>query len=122
MPGGRRRRGRYTDVMPRRGDQETGALHCSFCLKSQDTVQKLIANPNERPDRAYICDECIFVCSSILADDRNPSAATFAYHPLTPQLLSSVERWIRQESLGTDAAKELAEVRAIATAMLRVQP
>jgi ATP-dependent Clp protease ATP-binding subunit ClpX len=108
--------------MPRRGDQDAGTLHCSFCRKSQDKVLKLIASPNDRPDRAYICDECIVVCNSILEDDWNPSAATFAHHPLTPQLLSSVERWIRQESLGADAAKELAEVRAIATAMLRVQP
>jgi ATP-dependent Clp protease ATP-binding subunit ClpX len=108
--------------MPRRSDQDAGAIHCSFCRKSQDKVQKLISSANDRSNRAYICDECIFVCNSILEDDRNPSVATFAYHPLTPQLLSSVERWIRQESSGTDAAKELAEVRAIATAMLRVQP
>lgn len=85
-------------------------------------VQKLISGPNAGPDRAYICDECITVCNSILEDDRGPSVPTFTYHPLTPKLLSSVERWIRQESLGTDAAKELADVRVIATAMLRLEP
>ena len=108
--------------MPRRGDQDAGALHRSFCRKSQDNVRKLIASPNALPDRAYICDECIFVCNSILEDDRGPSEPTFAYHLLTPKLLSSVERWIRQESLGTDAPKEIAEVRAIAAAILRLQP
>lgn len=39
-------------------------LHCSFCGKSQETVGKLISSPND--PRAYICDECVFVCASIL--------------------------------------------------------
>ena len=41
---------------------------CSFCQKGQDTVQKLISSPSDYP-RAYICDECVAVCQSILADD-----------------------------------------------------
>jgi hypothetical protein len=44
------------------------ALQCSFCHKSQDTVGKLISSPSDYP-RAYICDECIAVCYSILEDD-----------------------------------------------------
>ena len=31
---------------------------CSFCNKTQDQVRKLIAGPN-----AFICDECIGICS-----------------------------------------------------------
>jgi ATP-dependent Clp protease ATP-binding subunit ClpX len=52
------------------------SLRCSFCHKSQDVVGKLISSPSEYP-RAYICDECIAVCNSILEDDRNeqPHAA-----------------------------------------------
>jgi ATP-dependent Clp protease ATP-binding subunit ClpX len=46
------------------------ALRCSFCHKSQDVVGKLISSPNDYP-RAYICDECIAVCNSILEDDRH---------------------------------------------------
>jgi D-cysteine desulfhydrase family pyridoxal phosphate-dependent enzyme len=42
-----------------------GSLRCSFCGKNQSTVDKLISSPSERP-RAYICNECITVCSSIL--------------------------------------------------------
>src|SRR5213592_952210 len=45
-------------------------LRCSFCHKSQDAVAKLISSPSDYP-RAYICDECIAVCNSILEDDRN---------------------------------------------------
>ncbi len=45
-------------------------LRCSFCQKTQDAVGKLISSPSEYP-RAYICDECIAVCNSILEDDRS---------------------------------------------------
>jgi ATP-dependent Clp protease ATP-binding subunit ClpX len=45
------------------------SLRCSFCHKSQEVVGKLISSPSDYP-RAYICDECIAVCNSILEDDR----------------------------------------------------
>ncbi|MDT8067234.1 MAG: ATP-dependent Clp protease ATP-binding subunit ClpX [Terriglobia bacterium] len=49
-------------------------LRCSFCHKSQDAVAKLISSPSDYP-RAYICDECVAVCNSILEDDRTETAA-----------------------------------------------
>ena len=49
------------------------ALRCSFCHKSQDNVAKLISSPSDYP-RAYICDECVAVCNSILEDDRGGEA------------------------------------------------
>src|SRR5271170_8017557 len=52
----------------RTGPEE--ALRCSFCHKSQDAVAKLISSPSDYP-RAYICDECVAVCNSILEDDRS---------------------------------------------------
>ena len=36
---------------------------CSFCGKSQDEVNKLVAGPN-----VYICDECIDLCTEIVQD------------------------------------------------------
>ena len=51
----------------RTGSEEV--LRCSFCHKSQDAVAKLISSPTDYP-RAYICDECVAVCNSILEDDR----------------------------------------------------
>ena len=39
-------------------------LKCSFCNKSQDDVQKLIAGP-----AVFICDECLEVCNAIVAED-----------------------------------------------------
>ena len=59
--------------MKRAGSDDT--LRCSFCHKSQDVVGKLISSPSDYP-RAYICDECIAVCNSILEDDKpEPPAA-----------------------------------------------
>ena len=42
---------------------EKEKLHCSFCLKGQDEVKKIIAGPN-----LFICDECIELCYDILHD------------------------------------------------------
>ena len=44
-------------------------LRCSFCHKPEESVGKLISSPADYP-RAYICDECIAVCHSILEDKR----------------------------------------------------
>ena len=52
-------------------------LRCSFCHKSQDAVAKLISSPSDYP-RAYICDECVAVCNSILEDDRSETHTTAA--------------------------------------------
>ena len=40
-------------------------VRCSFCNKTQDQVRKLIAGPNG----AYICDECVDVCSEIIEEE-----------------------------------------------------
>ena len=57
----------------RTGSEEM--LRCSFCHKSQDAVAKLISSPSDYP-RAYICDECVAVCNSILEDDRTATPAS----------------------------------------------
>jgi hypothetical protein len=114
--------------MFRRG-QDAELLRCSFCHKSQDSVQKLISSPSQDPNRPYICNECITVCALILEDDRDPSDANVLEteshkshplidHPLTPQLLAAIERWIRHEALSADAAEEFAEVRDTAIQLI----
>ena len=42
--------------------QREEVLRCSFCQKTQDVVAKLISSPSDY-DRAYICDECVQVCT-----------------------------------------------------------
>ena len=51
-------------------NDQSPLLRCSFCNKTQDDVQKLIAGPN-----VHICDECVDVCNDILLDDRLRASA-----------------------------------------------
>lgn len=44
-------------------------FHCSFCGKSQADVTHLISSPQDSGVApAHICDKCVEVCNSILAD------------------------------------------------------
>jgi ATP-dependent Clp protease ATP-binding subunit ClpX len=84
----------------RAGSDDT--LRCSFCHKSQDVVGKLISSPSDYP-RAYICDECIAVCNSILEDDKSdvPSSAP---HKLPKPL--EVKEYLDQYVIGQDGTKK----------------
>jgi ATP-dependent Clp protease ATP-binding subunit ClpX len=84
----------------RSGNDET--LRCSFCHKSQDVVGKLISSPSDYP-RAYICDECIAVCNSILEDDR-PEKPYGAPHKLPKPL--ELKEYLDQYVIGQDAVKK----------------
>ena len=41
-------------------------ITCSFCGKSHDEVNKIIAGPG-----VYICDECIQMCSEIIENEQS---------------------------------------------------
>jgi ATP-dependent Clp protease ATP-binding subunit ClpX len=86
--------------MKRAGSDEP--LRCSFCHKSQDVVGKLISSPSDYP-RAYICDECIAVCNSILEDDRHDSPYA-APHKLPKPL--ELKEYLDQYVIGQDATKK----------------
>jgi hypothetical protein len=51
--------------MPRTAPLES--LRCSFCGKTQVDVAKLVAGPG-----VYICNECIDLCTQIIADELRP--------------------------------------------------
>jgi ATP-dependent Clp protease ATP-binding subunit ClpX len=78
------------------------SLRCSFCHKSQDVVGKLISSPSEYP-RAYICDECIAVCNSILDDDRNEQPHASA-HKLPKPL--ELKEYLDQYVIGQEESKK----------------
>ena len=78
------------------------SLRCSFCHKSQDVVGKLISSPSDYP-RAYICDECIAVCNSILEDDRNEQSQATP-HKLPKPL--ELKEYLDQYVIGQDATKK----------------
>src|SRR5271156_970947 len=78
------------------------SLRCSFCAKSQDVVGKLISSPSDYP-RAYICDECIQVCNSILEDDRHEQQSGTP-HKLPKPL--ELKEYLDQYVIGQDATKK----------------
>ena len=88
-------------MRPRSGSDEV--LRCSFCHKSQDAVAKLISSPSDYP-RAYICDECVAVCNSILEDDRTESpAAASPNHLPKPQ---EVKTFLDEYVIGQERTKK----------------
>jgi ATP-dependent Clp protease ATP-binding subunit ClpX len=88
-------------VKPRSGTEEI--LRCSFCHKSQDAVAKLISSPSDYP-RAYICDECVAVCNSILEDDRADNHAAVAPDHLPKP--HEVKAFLDQYVIGQDQTKK----------------
>jgi ATP-dependent Clp protease ATP-binding subunit ClpX len=88
-------------VRSRTGTEEV--LRCSFCHKSQDAVAKLISSPSDYP-RAYICDECVAVCNSILEDDRaEASPAAAPNHLPKPQ---EVKTFLDEYVIGQEQTKK----------------
>jgi ATP-dependent Clp protease ATP-binding subunit ClpX len=85
----------------RTGSDDT--LRCSFCHKSQDAVAKLISSPSDYP-RAYICDECVAVCNSILEDDRaeTPAGAAPAHLPKPQEVKAFLDEYV----IGQDTTKK----------------
>ena len=51
-------------------NDERKSVRCSFCGKHQDQVARIIAGPG-----AYICNECVHLCMSILDDNYDPEEA-----------------------------------------------
>lgn len=48
-------------------DYHDETIHCSFCGKSSDEVDKMIAGPGG----AFICNECIQLCGEIIQEERD---------------------------------------------------
>ena len=86
--------------MKRPGTEEV--LRCSFCQKPQEAVGKLISSPGDQP-RAYICDECVAVCNSILEEDRServPAAQAKLPRP------TEIKNFLDQYVVGQEKAKK----------------
>ncbi|MCQ2479740.1 MAG: ATP-dependent Clp protease ATP-binding subunit ClpX, partial [Clostridia bacterium] len=57
--------------MNRDDERREKNIRCSFCQKTQNQVEKIIAGPG-----VYICDECIELCQSIIDEENNYSPST----------------------------------------------
>jgi ATP-dependent Clp protease ATP-binding subunit ClpX len=78
------------------------SLRCSFCHKSQEVVGKLISTPSDYP-KAYICDECVAVCNSILEDDKAERVPVGAPRLQRPQ---EIKELLDQYVVGQDGPKK----------------
>jgi ATP-dependent Clp protease ATP-binding subunit ClpX len=77
-------------------------LRCSFCHKTQEQVEKLISSPSDYP-RAYICNECVGVCQTILEDEKREQAAAPARRlPRPPEIKSFLDGYV----IGQDRTKK----------------
>ena len=86
--------------MKRTGSDET--LRCSFCHKTQDGVGKLISSPSDYP-RAYICDECVAVCNSILEEDHGQATMAGSSQLPKPQ---EIKEFLDQYVIGQHKTKK----------------
>lgn len=91
--------------MSDRKDQDKyKSLHCSFCGKTEEEVERLIAGPG-----VYICNECVMLCDEMLAEDparrSYPGALTGVeeMNLLTPQ---QIKEKLDEYVIGQEEAKK----------------
>lgn len=83
---------------------ETKMLNCSFCGKSRDSVEKLIAGPN-----VYICNECVVLSYNIVQKiDKPEEESDFGTLPSPKEIKEHLDEYI----IGHESAKELLSVSA----------
>ena len=75
------------------------SVRCSFCGKHQEQVERIIAGPG-----AYICNECVHLCMSILGDEQDDTPVTPDIPDVIPtpkEMVSVLDEYI----IGQDSAK-----------------
>ncbi|MFH5836689.1 ATP-dependent Clp protease ATP-binding subunit ClpX [Proteiniclasticum sp. C24MP] len=78
--------------------EDKNLLKCSFCGKSQDQVKRLIAGPG-----VYICDECIELCSEIVAEElTEKSEQDFTKLPKPQEIKAHLDQYV----IGQESAKK----------------
>ena len=82
-------------------DNSQNGVTCSFCGKTQDNVQRLIAGPD-----VYICDECVGLCNEILTQDKLTEETEEGRH-LPPD---AVKKALDEYIIGQEEAKRILSV------------
>lgn len=78
------------------------AMYCSFCGKSQNEVKKLIAGAT-----AFICDECISLCSDVIKKEEIESFKTDTGEFPSP---SKIFEKLNEHVIGQEKAKKILSV------------
>ncbi len=81
---------------------KNSTMYCSFCGKSQSEVKRLIAGAT-----AFICDECINLCSDVLKKEQAEAIKTGTGDFPTP---SQIFQKLNDHVIGQDRAKRILSV------------
>lgn len=84
--------------MSKKGLQKEPAS-CSFCQRTEEAVEKLIAGPN-----VYICDRCVGLCSGILEKKKQ---TPYEFNILKPQ---EIKNKLDEYIVGQEQAKRVISV------------
>ena len=82
-------------------------LSCSFCGRTEESVDKLISGPN-----VYICDKCVQLCSNIIDEPQKETQDETSDEPFELNLLKPRELKERLDDfiIGQDDAKQIISV------------
>ena len=88
------------------GKASDDMVRCSFCTKPQSQVRKLIAGPNG----AYICDECIEVCSEIIEEEFEYDDDRREFDDINLLTPEEIKAFLDEYVIGQDEAKKVLSV------------
>ena len=88
------------------GKASDDIVRCSFCNKPQSQVRKLIAGPNG----AYICDECIKVCSEIIEEEFEYDDDRREFDDINLLTPEEIKAFLDEYVIGQDEAKKVLSV------------
>ena len=88
------------------GKASDDIVRCSFCNKPQSQVRKLIAGPNG----AYICDECIEVCSEIIEEEFEYDDDRREFDDINLLTPEEIKAFLDEYVIGQDEAKKVLSI------------
>lgn len=81
-------------------------IRCSFCNKTQDMVRKMISGQ----DGAYICDECISLCTEILEEEMEDEEVEEVKSSINLLKPIQIKEFLDEYVIGQEEAKKVLSV------------
>lgn len=81
-------------------------IRCSFCNKTQDMVRKMISGQ----DGAYICDECISLCTEILEEEMEDEEIEEVKSSINLLKPIQIKEFLDEYVIGQEEAKKVLSV------------
>ena len=85
--------------------KDMNKVRCSFCGRTEEQVHKLIAGP----EGAYICDECIGICSEII-DEELAEMQSEVHDEINLMKPAEIKEFLDGYVIGQDEAKKVLAV------------